>query len=337
MGTEPISFKIVIFKIIYFYLIFLKDLKQWEEVSEIIGILSPSQCKYGFLSMKKSNIQKSDWNPEEDQLLVEMIKSKKFGHNGKFKWTKIAQELNQNFNLEKNFRLAKHCRERFYNHLNPSLKKGDWTTEDDIILLKNYLKYHKKWSKINAKLKGRNDNIIKNRFYKLMKCNNLMDKNRKNFNDEKIRILINKLSNMIDLKNQDIEAKPKIFQETINEVAKPIIEINKPIITYVNNYDCEQKPTFYINNPQLNSNLYFQSQLTRLEQTKIIPMPVEETANFSAQSHIENHNEFLYNNDFISFEAENPNNQDNVLEKIFNEIQSINIYEQKSFKFVRKI
>ena len=39
-----------------------------------------------------------------------------------YKWTEIAHELNQTSNNEI-IRLGKHCRERWYNHLDPLMKK----------------------------------------------------------------------------------------------------------------------------------------------------------------------------------------------------------------------
>jgi hypothetical protein len=31
-------------------------------------------------------------------------------------------------------RIGKQCRERWFNHLDPSIKKGDWATDEDIII-----------------------------------------------------------------------------------------------------------------------------------------------------------------------------------------------------------
>lgn len=39
------------------------------------------------------------------------------------KWKEIATYITG--------RNGKQCRERWYNHLRPDLKKGDWTTEED--------------------------------------------------------------------------------------------------------------------------------------------------------------------------------------------------------------
>lgn len=41
----------------------------------------------------------------------------------KHKWTEMATILNKTFHSCEMFRLGKHCRERWRNHLNPLLKK----------------------------------------------------------------------------------------------------------------------------------------------------------------------------------------------------------------------
>lgn len=133
-----------------------------------------------------------------------LMNSPEYGTNNKYKWTKIAQTLNETLKKQTNLRLAKHCRERFFNHLKPNLRKGDWTVEEDIQLLKYFLVFHQKWSQINAKLSGRNDNIVKNRFYKLMKENKLMSKSRKKFNDENIAELIRRLEGSLQGKQHEI-------------------------------------------------------------------------------------------------------------------------------------
>lgn len=70
-------------------------------------------------------------------------------------------------------------RERWFNHLCPGVKKGDWTDEEDRIIFNMVTEYGKQWSKIREKLPGRTDNNIKNRFhthiYKMKKDNKLLE------------------------------------------------------------------------------------------------------------------------------------------------------------------
>jgi hypothetical protein len=62
-------------------------------------------------------------------------------------------------------RLSDSIRERYVNHLDPTLKKTPWTKEEDNILFENQRKLGNKWSVISKSLPGRSVNSIKNRYY----------------------------------------------------------------------------------------------------------------------------------------------------------------------------
>ena len=47
------------------------------------------------------------------------------------------------------------CRERWFNHLDPALKKGGWTEEEDAILVEAQMKWGNSWTKIAKLLPGR--------------------------------------------------------------------------------------------------------------------------------------------------------------------------------------
>ena len=84
-------------------------------------------------------------------------------------WTLIAKELNTLLHHESSIRVARKCRERWLNHLDPRIKKGNWTEEEDRRLLKLQQKYGNRWSDISKKLEGRNENSVKNRWKSLCK------------------------------------------------------------------------------------------------------------------------------------------------------------------------
>jgi hypothetical protein len=61
--------------------------------------------------------------------------------------------------------MGKQCRERWFNHLAPSVKKGEWTVEEDMRIMAAVQQHGTKWSVIVKELPGRSDNAIKNRYY----------------------------------------------------------------------------------------------------------------------------------------------------------------------------
>jgi len=66
-------------------------------------------------------------------------------------------------------RLGKQCRERWYNHLSPDVRKDPWSEEEDKIIIESQQKYGPKWTTISSFLKGRTPNSIKNRWNSTLK------------------------------------------------------------------------------------------------------------------------------------------------------------------------
>jgi hypothetical protein len=96
--------------------------------------------------------KKNAWTAEEDAVLIRVVAEEGAGH-----WTKIAAHLPG--------RMGRQCRERWFNHLAPDVKKGQWTVEEDRLILAAVREHGTKWSQIQKALPGRSDNSIKNRYY----------------------------------------------------------------------------------------------------------------------------------------------------------------------------
>ena len=94
---------------------------------------------------------KRAWAESEDQLLLETV-----GKLGAQRWSLIASHLPG--------RVGKQCRERWFNHLCPEVKKGEWTEEEDCLIAEGVKELGTKWSEIVKRLPGRTDNAIKNRY-----------------------------------------------------------------------------------------------------------------------------------------------------------------------------
>lgn len=74
---------------------------------------------------------------------------------GAKEWSKIADYLNQVTGALRN---GKQCRERWNNTLNPVIKKGKWTAQEDLVLLDKQQEIGNKWSEIAHYLNGRTEN-----------------------------------------------------------------------------------------------------------------------------------------------------------------------------------
>lgn len=57
-------------------------------------------------------------------------------------------------------RTGKQCRERWKNHLSPQIKKGDWTSEEDNIIMEMKSQLGNQWTRISKYLPGRSGCFI---------------------------------------------------------------------------------------------------------------------------------------------------------------------------------
>jgi hypothetical protein len=126
---------------------------------------TPSQSSSLDLKLKTRSV----WGEGEDQLLFNYVT-----RHGVHSWAKIAALINQESHDGEAVRLGKHCRERWYNHLNPDLNsnshiENEWNAEEDLKLIKLQLDMGNSWSKIAREMTGRTENSVKNRWNSLVK------------------------------------------------------------------------------------------------------------------------------------------------------------------------
>ena len=101
---------------------------------------------------KKIPIKKGQWSYEEDKLLEQWVKQ-----YGAKDWEVCGHFIQG--------RRGKQCREHWKNCLDPDLVKGDWTKEEDFLIMFFYEKCNGSWKKIIQLFNGRTESSIKNRFY----------------------------------------------------------------------------------------------------------------------------------------------------------------------------
>lgn len=128
--------------------------KHWKEISKSFTNKNALQC-FSRYKRIRPGIVKGSWCKEEDERILQLVDV--YGKS----WSKISKIL-----VTRN---GKQIRDRFINVLDPEIKKGKFTDEEDKQLIRLYLYYGPKWATIAKHFTNRTADMIKNRFHSSIK------------------------------------------------------------------------------------------------------------------------------------------------------------------------
>jgi hypothetical protein len=128
--------------------------KHWKEISKRFQKKNSLQC-FSRYKRIRPGIVKGSWKREEDLKIIDLV-----NRHGKA-WSKISKILGT--------RNGKQIRDRFINVLDPEIKKGKFTEEEDRKLVALFKQYGPKWATIAKYYPNRTADMIKNRFHSSIK------------------------------------------------------------------------------------------------------------------------------------------------------------------------
>lgn len=130
----------------------------WYDISKHFESKTPNQLKTHYENILKPGIVKGKWSEEEDAAILEWVKEK-----GPHSWSLLRIKG----------RNCKQIRERWVNNLKlkiePNVEKIRWSEDSENKLIKMFLRFGSKWSVISRHMENTTENIVKNKFYCMLR------------------------------------------------------------------------------------------------------------------------------------------------------------------------
>ncbi|KAL6465396.1 hypothetical protein MHYP_G00255290 [Metynnis hypsauchen] len=149
----------------------------WDQIAEALGTNRTAfMCFQTYQRYIAKNFRKREWTKEEDRILCDLVQKMRIGNF--LPYTQISYFMEGRDHAQIMYRWT--C------VLDPSIKKGPWSKEEDQLLLKAVEKYGPKdWWKIRLEVPGRTDNSCRDRYLDCLRD----DVKRGAWSDDEVELL----------------------------------------------------------------------------------------------------------------------------------------------------
>ncbi|KDO28565.1 hypothetical protein SPRG_06423 [Saprolegnia parasitica CBS 223.65] len=131
--------------------------RNWRAVADLVPGRDDAQCLQRWQKVLKPGLVKGHWSYQEDKALRDIVLD--LPNKNSIRWKDVAPRIAG--------RTPKQCRERWINHLDPSIKRSEFTGSEDEALEASFASCGNQWSKIAKLLPGRTQEQVKRRFKEL--------------------------------------------------------------------------------------------------------------------------------------------------------------------------
>lgn len=162
-------------------------------------------------SSKTSKTPRKKFTQEEDEKLKDLVQKM-----GSKKWEVIAKEMPG--------RTGRQCRDRYQNYLIPGFFNGQWSKQEDDLLLQKFMEYGSQWSKITPFFKNRSANALKNRW------NYFVSRHLTDFPSENMQsvFVCNSINNSTSVAVSEIDDKANESDNNADIIYENIINYTNP-------------------------------------------------------------------------------------------------------------
>uniref|UniRef100_A0A4W4FW77 snRNA-activating protein complex subunit 4 n=1 Tax=Electrophorus electricus TaxID=8005 RepID=A0A4W4FW77_ELEEL len=149
----------------------------WDQISEALGTnRSAFMCFQTYQRYISKSFRKRFWTKEEDQILRDLVEKMRIGNF--IPYTQMSYFMEGRDHSQIMYRWTA--------VLDPSIKKGPWSKEEDQLLLKAVEKFGcKDWCKIRLEVPGRTDNACRDRYLDCLRA----DVKRGTWSAEEVELL----------------------------------------------------------------------------------------------------------------------------------------------------